>query len=258
MGDNRLSILPLIGIGPRFQGRSISKLQLQAKSESGMGLVAVQMGGVDVTPFQAIGPESSKLVFELPASARRITENLTDPLFHIRGNVVVESVGLRLVPLQETPRPPERTQPPTPPRPPERTQPRPPTPPTPPEEGPRQPNEPTQPSLPPTQPRKGTRVTAEVHRTFRDGQELALRQLVDLGTFQGMKLDKAILIGKSLERRGELAFCLGRCTTVETRPGKTSYAFSGHGTPVTRKSNSWAFRFGGHFRAEKVLLELLR
>ncbi len=258
-GDNFLSILPLIGVGPEFRGRSISYVVLKGRSENGKGMAAVSVDGTDVTAFQSVGSESRTYTFTLPGSANRIGENTEDFQFHLRGTFTVEAVGVKFIkgdgirPGPTNPRP-TPTPPPAP-------RPVPPPPRPVPQPGPAPQPAPRPIPQPQPQPMPGPsdlHESLDLRQYFQNGSAIQLSQYIDLRAYAGYRLRNVTVYAMSRYGSGQISFCGRRgCSTVPVAGTVAPYGLAGGDESVDDSARLWRFVFQGDFWVEKIELDFV-
>jgi hypothetical protein len=278
VGDNELSLRPVLGIGPEFSGREILQLILRGHTDGERGLVAGAIAGADVTVYQTIesGPSQS-LIFEIPEDKRRIGD--LDFQLHLRGNIVVDSVGVKLVPAS-APTPPVPPHPPTPPAPPAPPpsppphvpppppapphDPPPPSPPVPPHNPPPAPPHnpphvplppPPPPPPPPAPPPGPAHATIFVRSYFTDVHDLYFAKLVNFQRYAGRTLRFLTVTGQSHWGDATVTLCLSSGCSGLSFPDEAASFQWPLNERVSSKSADWRLELRGEVFIERIDLD---
>ncbi len=245
VGENFLSALALLGIGPEFEGRTISYLVFTGDSANGKGQIAVSVNGKDVTDFQTINGAKS-YTFSLPKSASRIVREADSLQFHLRGNIFVDSVGVQLMPGYVPPPGPTNPNPAPPPAPTPPIQPRPDNPVVPPPPPPEREEDGPEPA----------RVSVSVRQYFLQSQILAISSYVRLGRVADRPLKRITLYAMSRYGTGRVTYCGNfGCKRREVGAEIAPYSFAGHGETAREAGQVWRFGLSGDFWVERIDLE---
>lgn len=223
VGDNFVSVIPVLEMGPQFRGRRLLELVLKARTQGGQGLAAAYVNGRDVTPSQRVGPTSKLYSFALPESAQLIGGDPDQFRLRLRGPFVVEAVGLKLLPLSG-PRPaPSPSPTPTP-----------------------------SPSPMPTPPREPRHETIWVREDFSDEDTLRLERYLDMGKYSGMHLKSVTVTGIARSEDARISFCVARgCSGSALGTERSSLQWN-LDEPVGGDATDWKISLSGDMYVERI------